>query len=486
MKTFAVAASALLAVAGLAVATPEAQAQTAARVESQTRPNFGLLLDPPTRQSRPRQNRRWSYGSHRPDWRPGYAPPPVHYPAGQEEIVLVDCGGNPGTGAVEAAVQRVRPGGTLVIRARAGACVGWLNIDKPMTIIGEGGFDPRRWSQNPTPTLQAPDGLPCITVAQGVRLELRDVVLASPNGGDAACVVGYGANIVMNRVGFRHVGDEAAIYADGGTLDLRDTVIDAQTIAPAIVADGATLTAWETVVTGAQSGIDITPGSGEPSRIDSVTLSGVETPNNFGPRAIGLLVRSRRDYGRVEVTNTKICGYAEGVAVEGASVTVTGSKICRSDKGLVLYNGELTLADSRVRADTIGVALSSGRAIVRNNVFVGVMDVFYREYRASLEASGNRVWSNNQICRPTYQPRYRDRYAPQWSQRPDQGYACQYTPYPRDWWDEMDGGYGDPYDDYAYQPDNYGRFQQGYGWYDSQGRYIDSDRQRGDDRWRNR
>ncbi len=483
MKTFAVAASALVALAGLAVATPEAAAQTAARVESQTRPNFGLLLDPPTRQSRPRQNRRWSYGTHRPTFGPDHRPP---YVPGGEEIVLVDCGGNPGTGAVEAAVQRVRPGGTLVIRARSGPCVGWLNIDKPMTIIGEGGFDPRRWNQNPSPTLQAPDGLPCITVAQGVRLELRDVVLASPNGSDAACVVGYGANIVMNRVGFRHVGDEAAIYADGGTLDLRDTVIDAQTIAPAIVADGATLTAWETVVTGAQSGIDITPGSGEPSRIDSVTLSGVETPNNFGPRAIGLLVRSRRDYGRVEVTNTKICGYAEGVAIEGASVSISGSKICRSDKGLVLYNGELTLTDSRVRADTIGVALSSGRAIVRDNVFVGVMDVFYREYRASLEASGNRVWSNNQICRPTYQPRYRDRYAPQWAQRPDQGYACQYTPFPRDWWDDMDGGYGDPYDDYAYQPDNYGRFQQGYGWYDSQGRYIDSDRQRGDDRWRNR
>ena len=88
-----------------------------------------------------------------------------------------------------------------------------------MTIIGEGGFDPRRWTQNPTATLQAPDGVPCITVAQGVRLELRDIVLASPNGGDAACVVGYGADIVMSRVGFRHVGDEAAIYAESHVPD---------------------------------------------------------------------------------------------------------------------------------------------------------------------------------------------------------------------------------------------------------------------------
>ncbi len=483
MKTFALAASALALVAGLLVAAPEAEAQTAARVESQTRPNFGLLLDPPTRQSRPRQHRRWTYGSHRPDYRPDYRPP---YAPGGEEIVLVDCGGNPGTGAVEAAVHRVRPGGTLVIRARSGPCVGWLNIDKPMTIIGEGGFDPRRWTQNPTATLQAPDGVPCITVAQGVRLELRDIVLASPNAGEAACVVGYGSDIVMSRVGFRHVGDEAAIYADGGTVDLRDVVIDAQTVAPAIVMDGATLNAWETVVTGAQSGIDITPGSGEPSRIDSVTLSGVETPNNFGPRAIGLLVRSRRDYGRVEVTNSRICGYSEGVAVEGASVSIEGSRICRSDKGLVLYNGELTLLESRVRARTIGLAAVSGRAVVRNNSFVGVLDVFYREYRANIDASGNRVWTDGPLCRPSYRPRYRDRYEPQWTQRPDQGWTCEYSPYPRDWWDEMDGAYGDPYDDYFYTPDNYGRFQQGYGWYDSSGRYIQDDRYQGDRRWRDR
>ncbi|RZJ20595.1 MAG: hypothetical protein EON85_15830 [Brevundimonas sp.] len=130
----------------LTLAPDTVQAQTAARVESQTRPNFGVLLDPPTRASGPRRDRnRYDYRRHRPDWRPGL--PPLR--PGGEEIVLVDCGGNPGTGAVEDAVRRVRPGGTLVIRSRAGACVGWLNIDKPMTIIGEGGFDPRDWGRNP-------------------------------------------------------------------------------------------------------------------------------------------------------------------------------------------------------------------------------------------------------------------------------------------------------------------------------------------------
>ncbi|MDP1777476.1 MAG: hypothetical protein Q8K90_02565, partial [Brevundimonas sp.] len=325
------------AVTVFALGDGSAHAQVAAKVESQTRPNFGVLLDPPSRGSRNRgsRHRRYDYGQHRPDWRPG------PYRPGGEEIVLIDCGGNPGTGGVEDAVRRVRPGGTLVIRARGGACVGWLNIDKPLTIIGEGGFDPRDWASNPAPTLMAPDGLPCMTVSQGVRVEIRDMIFASPRAGDAACIVGYGAEIVMNRVGFRHAGDEAAIYADGGLIDIRNTIIDAQTIAPAIVADGAVLTAHELAVTGAQSGLELVPGAGQTSRLSAVTLKGTDAPNAFGPRSIGIVIRSGREYGRVEIENTAILGYVEGVAIEGASVAITNSRIGRSDKGVVLYNGEL-------------------------------------------------------------------------------------------------------------------------------------------------
>lgn len=477
------AALALTVAAGVATQAPQAQAQVAAKVESQTRPNFGVLLDPPTRSYRSRNlHRRYDYGRHRPDWRPGWPGGHGHGPGGQE-VVLVDCGGNPGTGAVEDAVRRVRPGGTLIIRARAGACVGWLNIDKPLTIIGEGGFDPRDWTRNPTPTLQAPDGLPCMTVAQGVRVEIRDMVFASPRAGDAACLVGYGAEIVMNRVGFRHAGDEAAIYADGGLLDLRNAVVDAQTVAPAIVMDGGTFTGHELTVTGSQSGIELTPGAGAASTLTAATLVGSEQPVNFGPRAIGLMVRAGREYGRVEVSNAKICGYVEGVVVEGASVSVANSRLCKADKGAVLYNGELTLTDSRIRAET-GVAAASGRAIVRNNVFSRVRDVIYAENRAVIEASGNRVWSRYDICRPRFDPRWRDRYTPSWDRGQDRGWYCENRPYPRDWWDADEGSLGVPYANDAYELDGYDRFQQGYGWYDRDGRYISDDRRRGDDRWR--
>jgi hypothetical protein len=50
-------------------------------------------------------------------------------------------------------VRRVPPGGTLTIRSTGGACVGWLNIDKPMTVRGSGGYAGQI-------TLQAPKACP--------------------------------------------------------------------------------------------------------------------------------------------------------------------------------------------------------------------------------------------------------------------------------------------------------------------------------------
>ena len=47
-----IAAAAVALTGMIALAPSDAQAQSAARVESQTRPNFGALLDPPSRSTR--------------------------------------------------------------------------------------------------------------------------------------------------------------------------------------------------------------------------------------------------------------------------------------------------------------------------------------------------------------------------------------------------------------------------------------------------
>lgn len=472
---------------GLAVAAtamslaPQAEAQEAARVESETRPNFGVLLDPPApRRSPVRTQRRWDYRTHRPDWPP--APPPR--PAG-EEIVLVDCGGNPGTGAVEDAVRRVRPGGTLVIRARGGPCVGWLHIDKPMTVIGESRIDLRDWDRGLEPTLQAPDGFPCVTVAPGVRVEIRDVIFSSPRGGAAACIVGVDAQIVMSAVGFRHAGEEAAIYADGGAVDVRGSRIDAQTSTAAIVADGAALTTDDLIVSGSRTGIEIVPGGPQTHYISRTRLIGPNSRERSGPGSIGLMVAGGREFGQVEVSRATICGYDDGVSIEGAGVNITRSRICMVGTGVAVYSGSVALSESRIaRADT-GVLVGLGSASVIGNVFAGVD--YLVDARDRVDISNNRVWSREgRICEPVTVPvrRYRDRYSLSFPEDPRYGYRCEIAPYPQAWWRQDEGAFGLAYENYAYRPEQYDRYLDGWGWYDCKGRYVDDSRWRGDDRWR--
>ncbi len=398
---------------------------------------------------------------------------------------MVDCGGNPGSGGIEDAVRRLAPGGTLMIRARAGACVGWLNIDKSITIIGDNaGFDRRDWNSGPTASVQAPDGMPCMTVAPGVRVEVRDIVFESRRAGEASCIIGYGADIVLNRVGMRHGGDEPAIYLDGGRLDIRNSVIEADTISAALMTDSATVNAWAVDISRAQSGMDLNPGPGEPSRLSDVSMRGSDVAGTFGPRSIGLIVRAGRDYGRVEVSDSRICGYVEGVVVEGASVEVTDSKICRAEKGAVLYSGELILKESRIRASTVGYAAAAGRAEIKNNVFSGMRWFDHVEPRASVDVSGNWIYTRQDLCRPIFRPMYRDRYAPDFRGSGRGDYTCRYEPYPTDWWAEEEGWLGIDYYNDAYTLDGYDRYEDGYGWYDQTGRYVADERYYGDDRWK--
>ncbi len=109
--------------------------------------------------------------------------------------------------------------------------------------------------------------------------------------------------------------------------------------------------------------------------------------------------------------------------------------------------------------------------------FGGVRQVVYAAARANVQASGNRVWSQN-VCAPQFRDRYRARCEPRW--RPGDGWTCEDSSCPRDGWDSQDGLPGLPYQDNGYQPDGYGDYRDGTGWY---GRYIRDDRYRGDDRW---
>ncbi|MDP1778191.1 MAG: hypothetical protein Q8K90_06235, partial [Brevundimonas sp.] len=126
-------------------------------------------------------------------------------------------------------------------------------------------------------------------------------------------------------------------------------------------------------------------------------------------------------------------------------------------------------------------AAASGHAVVVNNVFSGVREVIYAENRATVEASGNRVWSQY-LCRAQFRDRYRGRYEPYW--RGGDGWECMYGAYPQNWWENEDGLLGLPYQDDGYQLEGYREYQSGIGYYTRDGRYVRDERNRGDNRWR--
>lgn len=494
MKTlnFALPALAVASALTFAAGSPAA-AQTAARVESQTRPNFGLLLDPPASQRlRPNRYRDWSAR-----WRPGHhGPVRPHFPVpGGEEVVLVDCGGNPGSGGVEAAVARLRPGGSLILRSTAGACVGLLRIDKPLTVIGDAGLDPRNWDRAAAPTLQAPDGAPCVVVSPGVRVTFRDVVFAAPRAGDSACVVGYGAEILLNRVSVRYAGDGPAIFAEGGLLDLRDVEVDAQTLSPGIVADRASVTADELWVSDAVSGMEITAGDGPISRLNRVRLVGANQQSAFGPRPVGLSILASRQQDLVQVTNSKICGYPDGVILEGAKFHIDRSRICGTIQAVTVHGGEALIENSRIVASETGVYADAGTVTLRGNIFGGGIAPTLVRRNGVIDAENNHIWSSGPQCAASYQPVYGNRHVPVWNSGRDyygggggydfgRGFTCHNTPWPRVWWEQDERDLGIPYDSRVSLPEAYHLFQQGRGWYDCRGRYVYDTRYLDDERWR--
>lgn len=491
LKSLAFAVAAFAGLAGLTViASPKAEAQVAAKVESQTRPNFGVLLDPAPRQRSRARHQRWRPRvPHYPNG--GVYHPPGQFPSGPggtEQSISIDCGSNPGSGAIEAAVRRLRPGGTLILSGNT--CVGNIVIEKNLTIIGQTRFDRESrdgrgssaaLARQPV-TLTPFDGQPCLRVGNGATVTIRDVVFDARRSGDVPCIIGFDSVILLDSVGINYAGDEAAIFMEGGDLDIRDSAIDAATVGAAIEADGATITAEELDIRGAQVGMDLTPGDARPSDLQQVWMKGIDRDYSFGPRSIGLIVRAARTYGQVKVNRSRICGYSEGISLEGGVLEVTDSVICHAYRGAVVRGGRLTLSDNRIRATDTGVLTDTGESYINNNVFGRVRDPFIDQGRGTSHPNGNRVWSDSTYCRPDMEDRYRGRHEPRFRTR--DGNHCPTEPFPREYWQESEGWYdGANYQDDRYPLQGYDQFRAGYGWYDCEGRYINASRPSGNDRW---
>jgi hypothetical protein len=131
------------AVAAAILAAPASEAYPDARVETQLRPDFGLLLNPPLRRHRrPHRHRGYENGwDYRHHW--GWNGEPFHgrdWNGPLRDVALVDCSDAHSDNDINYALASLAPGGTLILRtAQNQGCLDSVHITKPVTIQGDGG-----------------------------------------------------------------------------------------------------------------------------------------------------------------------------------------------------------------------------------------------------------------------------------------------------------------------------------------------------------
>ncbi|CAN5501401.1 hypothetical protein BH10PSE5_BH10PSE5_17850 [soil metagenome] len=359
----------------------EAQALPDAKIDQQIRPNFGILLAPPLRHTyrpgpwKPRRGAGgygsggYGYGSSGGGYGNG------GYPAGGRrplylDSITVDCADTRGgPHQLADAIDNLADNGVLYIRSRGGVCRETLEIDHPVIIAGEG-----------TPAfgnvgsgvakLSPPDGAPCIRIAPGVKgVEIRDLTIEASQGGRSACIEAQDADLALIRSSVRYQGDASAIFVQGGSLIIRNSVIEARTNDAAIMADSVAVDIQQARISADVRGLDITPAPGQ-SRLVQV---GVISPGPGLPGSTAITVRDQRSgAGSLLIANSVIRNWVTGVYVDrGADVELVHNRIIRVRRGVLSDYGKVRVRQNAIAADEYGAYFSGGRPEVGGNRFIG-------------------------------------------------------------------------------------------------------------------
>lgn len=301
---------------------------------------------------------------------------------------------------VSDALRTLADNGVLYIRGAA-ACNETIIVEHPVIIAGEGPSIFATGAETSTATIAPSAGNACIRIASGVKgVELRDLTLKTQQGGRMPCIEAWDAEVALVRVNVEYWGDASAVYASGGRVIMRDSVIEAKSWDPAVLIEGAVIDIARTKIAGEAAGVDLTPGNGE-SRLDTVGViaRGGETPGD-----VGLLVRGLRSgTGSMTIRNTVVCGWTTGLHLErGANVNIARSRLCDAQRGVISTGASLTVTESAIGAREIGVYAGSGRTKVSRSRFYGGARPAYAEPGAVLELEDNWVYSEADCWRARY------------------------------------------------------------------------------------
>jgi hypothetical protein len=412
--------TAALALAAMALATGGALAYPDAQIEAELKPHFGDLLHPPVFHHRERlrierYDYRRGYGR---DYPGGYGQPYgygdgggrlVYGPPSDGRIeryqpasdITVDCNDSAdGPQALSQALPYLAPGGALHIRAGS-VCHDSLFIDKPVIIVGEADSafaeDGSRRAR-----LEAFAGAPCISVAPGASLELRDVSLVDEEAGRNGCVQAQSADVALVRVAIRYAGGRSAVDMDGGRLLIRDSQIHARQADSAIFADDTAVTIQSSEIRSQLVGLEITPSLKAPSSLVGVRLIGPGNGEPLEPRTVGVLVRGgQHTSGLLTIDHSFIGHWRTGLWLDARShADLLDSRIYKSALGVLVDEAETTIRESAIGASQVGVYAGSGKLIIDHNRIHGFRQapiVFDRAVIASVRE--DLVYPDGGSCR---------------------------------------------------------------------------------------
>lgn len=392
----------IAAAAALLAGAPATQAkQSAARVEAQTRPNFGGLLEPPA----PARKRHHHHG-------PSVQRPPV----GRLPVAYVDCD-HARPREMQRALDSLRPGGRLILKVGANACEGGLMVTKPVVISSDGAedltdpygrydrYNVRGDALSPEfprlATIRARPGQPCITIIGAGEVMLTDIVLEAQEGGGEACVYARDSEVTLRRTAIKYAGQHHAVDAEGGRFTVRDTLIDASTAYAALAVKAAAFDMSRSVIDNAPIAVDLTPHSSEGARIHEVFLLAQPTGAAFGPPTSGIAVRGFGQTGQVDISRAVVCGFGTGLYVQGGNrVRFMDGQICNGAKGVVAAGGQTEVVGSVIGVTTVGLHVAGGHLTVTNNLFFGGPQrwVFREPGAADVSGGGNTFLSDSDFC----------------------------------------------------------------------------------------
>jgi hypothetical protein len=365
------------------LAAEPVQAQASARVDSQIRPCFGLLIEP--------NLSKGCGGVRRPVRRA-----PVRRGGRLPPLPFINCD-TAYPGQVSEVAAQLYPGDTLTLSSTEGrACVDSLNITQAITIVADSSYQPGLGA----PLLIAPPDKPCISIGRGVEyVVLVGLMIQAERAGRESCIVGTATELALDGVVIRYSGDGSALDVSNSRVEMRNTGFIARSTTAAVKVSG-TLVARDVTVAATALGFAFEPAADSTLSNLKIVRLGDWTGSSRTRNSAGLILSGMNRSQLIQASDISVDGFSRGIYIGGGDeIVLDRAKVTNSDWAILLEGSTLTLRDAELEAADVGLYVATGQANMSDSKIVGVMrSGVFAERGGQVRSRDNRVYPREGGC----------------------------------------------------------------------------------------